>query len=200
MYNNSQTIIKYIDEVKTILATLQTTKISQVVSVLEEAREKGRGIYTFGNGGSAANASHFASDLAKGAICPGQNRLKAFSLNSNSSLISAWANDLGYENVFAEQLENFIEKDDIAIGISGSGNSLNVLNGIKIAKNIGAITIGFTGFNGGRLKELVDIDVIVPSHNMEQVEDIHLLLSHIIATCLRSSTLTDLAPITLYRR
>ncbi|MCK5124579.1 MAG: phosphoheptose isomerase, partial [Dehalococcoidia bacterium] len=90
-----------------------------------------------------------------------------------------------YENIFAEQLENFIEVGDIAIGISGSGNSQNVLNGVKGAKAKGATTIGFIGFDGGKLKELVDIAIVVPNHNMEQVEDIHLLLEHVITTCLR---------------
>jgi len=106
-------------------------------------------------------------------------------LTDNVPLLSAWANDTAYENVFAEQLENFIEMGDIAIGISGSGNSQNVLNGVKVAKAKGATTIGFIGFDGGKLKDLVDLAIIVPNHNMEQVEDIHLLLEHVITTCLR---------------
>ena len=98
-----------------------------------------------------------------------------------------------YENIFAEQLENFIKPGDVAISISGSGNSANVLNGVKVAKAKGATTVGFIGFNGGKLRELVDIAVVVPSHNMEQVEDIHLLVGHIIKTCLRETVLTELA-------
>lgn len=180
-----ETIKKYISEVSTTLEELPMEKIAQVVELLEEARLKARRVFIFGNGGSATTASHFASDLAKGAICPGKPRLKAFALTDNIALFSAWANDTSYENVFAEQLENFIEPGDIAIGISGSGNSPNVLNGIKVAKAKGATTIGFIGFDGGKLKELVDIAVIVPSHNMEQVEDIHLLMEHVITTCLR---------------
>jgi D-sedoheptulose 7-phosphate isomerase len=167
------------------LAKLAVEEIVRVVELIEKAREKGSRVYIFGNGGSAATASHFASDLSKGAICQGKPRIKAFALTDNVPLLSAWANDTAYENIFAEQLENFIEPEDIAIGISGSGNSPNVLNGVKVARAKGATTIGFIGFDGGKLKDFVDIAIVVSSHNMEQVEDIHLLLEHVITTCLR---------------
>ena len=182
---NAEVINRYLTEVSDTLTKLPTEVIDQVVDVLDEARGKGGRVFIFGNGGSAATASHFASDLAKGAICPGKPRLKAFALTDNVPLLSAWANDSTYGNIFAEQLENFIEADDVVIAISGSGNSVNVLNGVKKAKAKGATTIGFIGFGGGKLKELVDIAVVVPSYNMEQVEDIHLLLEHVITTCLR---------------
>jgi Phosphoheptose isomerase len=170
------------------LAKLPAEGIAQVVELLERARIKGRRVYVSGNGGSASTASHFASDLAKGAICEGKPRIKAFALTGNIPLLSAWANDTAYENIFAEQLENFIEAGDIAIGISGSGNSQNVLNGVEVAKAKGATTIGFIGFDGGKLEDLVDLAIIVPSYNMEQVEDIHLLLEHVITTCLRAGS------------
>jgi len=178
-------IRKYISEIGDTLDKLPIDSIAQVVDLLEEARLKGKRIFIFGNGGSAATASHFAADLSKGAICKGKPRLKAFALTDNVPLLTAWANDTTYDNIFAEQLENLVEPGDIVIGISGSGNSPNVLNGVKVAKAEGATTIGFIGFDGGKVKELVDIAVIVPSHNMEQVEDIHLLLEHVITTCLR---------------
>ena len=166
---------------------LPIDSIAQVVELLEEARLKAKSVFIFGNGGSAATASHFAADLSKGAISKGKTGIKAFALTDNVPLLTAWANDTVYENIFAEQPENFIEPGDIAIGVSGSGNSPNVLNGIKVAKAKGATTIGFIGFDGGKLRELVDIRIIVPSHNMEQVEDIHLLLEHVITTCLREA-------------
>jgi D-sedoheptulose 7-phosphate isomerase len=182
-------IIKnYISEVRESLARLPLDGVVKVIEILEEARQRDRKVYLFGNGGSAATASHFASDLAKGAICEGKPRLKAMALTDNVPLLSAWANDTAYDNIFAEQLENFIEPGDIAIGISGSGNSPNVLNGIKTAKARKATTIGITGFDGGKLKEMVDIAIIVPNHTMEQVEDIHLLIEHVITTCLRTGT------------
>jgi D-sedoheptulose 7-phosphate isomerase len=186
---NSDTIINnYLADISATLTRLPVGAIAQVIDMLEEARERGRSVFLFGNGGSAATASHFASDLAKGAICSGKPRLRAFALTDHVPLLSAWANDSAYEHIFAEQLENFIEAGDIAIGISGSGNSANVLNGVKAAKAKGATTIGFISFDGGRLKELVDIPVVVPIHNMEQAEDMHLLLGHVITTCLREAS------------
>ena len=182
-----QIIRSYLSEVKSTMEELPAESIAQAVGILAAARTKRHRIYIFGNGGSAATASHFASDLSKGAISPGKPRMKAMALTDNVSLLSAWANDTAYENVFAEQLENLIEPGDIAVGISGSGTSNNVLNGVKVAKAKGATTIGFVGFNGGILKDLVDLAIVVPSHNMEQVEDIHLLLEHVITTCLRTA-------------
>jgi len=178
---------KYLQEVDITLKRLPQNEIAQVVSLLSEVRQKGNKVFIFGNGGSAATASHFASDLSKGAIRPGKPRIKAYALTDNVPLISAWANDTAYENIFTEQLENLLEPSDIAIAISASGNSPNVLNGIKLAGTKGAKTVGFIGFDGGKLKSLVDIAIIVPSHSMEQVEDIHLLLGHIITTCLREA-------------
>ncbi len=183
---NLDIIENYLSQVGTTLDELPLDRIVKVVEVLDEARDKGNRIFIFGNGGSAATASHFASDLAKGAICKGKPRFKAFALTDNTPLLSAWANDTDYSNIFAEQLENFVEPRDIAIAISGSGNSPNVRNGTKVAKAKGATTIGFIGFDGGKLKDLVDIPLTVPNHNMEQVEDIHLLLGHVITTCLRT--------------
>ena len=179
------TIKTYLSQVSATLEKLSVETVAQVVEVLEGARTKGQRVYIFGNGGSAATATHFACDLSKGAISEGKPRIKALSLCDNLSLISAWANDTAYENIFAEQLENLIETGDIAIGISGSGNSQNVLNGVKVAKAKGAITVGFIGFDGGKLKDLVDIPLVVSNNNMEQVEDVHLLLGHVIITCLR---------------
>jgi len=180
-------IENYISQVSDTLNKLPLDKIARVIEILNQARIKGRRVFIFGNGGSAATASHFACDLAKGAICQDKPRFKAFALTDNVPLLSAWANDTDYGNIFSEQLENFIEPDDVAIAISGSGNSMNILNGVKAARNKGATTIGFIGFDGGKLEDLVDIPLVVPNHNMEQVEDIHLLLEHVIITCLRTS-------------
>jgi len=167
------------------LSNLPVDDINHVVMLIEEARVNGKKIYIFGNGGSAATASHFACDLSKGAITDGKPRIKAFALTDNVHLLTAWANDTDYDRIFAEQLENYIEMGDVAIGISGSGNSQNVLNGMKVAKEKGASTVGFIGYDGGKLKDIVDAHVIAPIHNMEQSEDIHLLLEHIVTSCLR---------------
>jgi D-sedoheptulose 7-phosphate isomerase len=180
-------ITKYISGVGVTLGKLPVEKIAEAIDLLEKARLEGNKVLIFGNGGSAATASHFASDLSKGAIREGKPRIKAFALTDNIPVLTAWANDTSYENVFAEQLENCVDPGDIVIGISGSGNSLNVLKAMNVARARGASTIGFIGFDGGKLKSLVDIAIIVPSHNMEQVEDIHLLLEHAITTCLREA-------------
>lgn len=183
---NTTTIInQYLSDIKVILRELPVKKITQVVELIEKARLSGNNIFVFGNGGSAATASHFASDLSKGAICNGKPRIKAISLTDNVALLCAWANDTNYENIFSEQLENLVKRGDIVIGISGSGNSRNVINAIELAKVRGAITVGFIGFDGGRLKNIVDFDVTVSCDVMEQVEDIHLIFEHIITTCLR---------------
>lgn len=182
-------IKRYFNDIKIALDVMPVDSIIRVAETLEEARSYRKPVYIFGNGGSAATASHCACDFAKGASCSGKPRIKAMALNDNVPLLSAWANDESYEQVYAQQLENFIEEGDIAIGISVSGNSPNVLNGIKVARSKGATTIGFTCAQGGRLKDLVDIAVRVPLNNMEQVEDLHLLLEHVITTCLRTDSI-----------
>jgi D-sedoheptulose 7-phosphate isomerase len=178
-------IDQYLMGLRNILEELPVEKIIRVVALIEGARLSGNTVFIFGNGGSAATASHFAADLSKGAICNGKPRIKALSLTDNTALICAWANDTSYENVFAQQLENLIKPNDLVIAISGSGNSQNVISAIELAKLKGAITIGFLGFDGGQLAHIVDVDVTVSCDNMERVEDIHLILQHIITTCLR---------------
>jgi D-sedoheptulose 7-phosphate isomerase len=180
-------INSYIGEIISTLQQLPVDKIGQIVNILNQARTDGRKVFIFGNGGSAATATHFACDLSKGAINKDYPRIKAISLCDNFSVASAWANDSHYDNIFAEQLENLVNAQDVVIGISGSGNSTNVLNGIKLAKDKGAITIGFTGFQGGKLAVIVDIPLVIPNRCMEQIEDIHLLVEHILTVCLRNS-------------
>ena len=177
----------YLQQVGETLERLPLEKIEEVIAVLEYARQEGRQVFILGNGGSAATASHFACDLAKGTVVPGRPRFRVMALTDNMPFFSALANDTGYENVFAGQLANFLRPGDVVIGISGSGNSANVLRAVELARSMQAITIGFTGFNGGRLKDVVDICLLVPNYCMEQVEDVHLLLEHLICTCLRKA-------------
>jgi D-sedoheptulose 7-phosphate isomerase len=142
-------------------------------------------VIIMGNGGSAATASHFACDLGKGTLAPGQPRFRVISLTDNMPLFSALANDFGYDQVFSEQLKSLVREGDVVIGISGNGNSPNVLNGIRAAREAQAITVGLVGFDGGALKDLADLSIHVPSDCMEQVEDVHVILEHLISTCLR---------------
>jgi D-sedoheptulose 7-phosphate isomerase len=184
--HTSEAISAYLIEMQTTLSNLPIDMIERVVGLLREARSQKKRVFLFGNGGSAATASHLACDLAKGTSTNGKPRLRAIALTDNMPLISAWANDSSYENIFAQQLQDHVEPGDVVIGISGSGKSLNVLNGIKVARSAGAITIGFTGLGGGDLKDLVDLCIVVPDNSIDQVEDVHLMLGHVITSCLRA--------------
>ena len=159
--------------------------IDRVCDLLLDAYENGRMIYLFGNGGSAALASHFACDLGKGTIDGSRKRFRVLALTDNVPLMTAWANDSRYEDIFAEQLANFVRKDDIAFAISGSGNSQNVLNALELAREAEATTISLAGYSGGRMKELCDVCMIVPSDNMQIIEDLHLCVAHALFSGVR---------------
>ncbi|MBZ0288696.1 MAG: SIS domain-containing protein [Anaerolineae bacterium] len=154
--------------------------VERVVEALMDANRGGQTVYICGNGGSAATATHFGCDLAKRPIVPGQPRFRVVALTDNNALMTAISNDIGYDEVFAEQLIPLVRPGDVVIGISGSGNSRNVLNAMQVAREAGAVTIGFCGYDGGKLKPMVDIPVHVPSNVMAMVEDVHLMLEHAI--------------------
>jgi D-sedoheptulose 7-phosphate isomerase len=175
----------YLDEVTDLLDRVSHFPIQDVIAILAHARFNNKQVIIMGNGGSAATASHFACDLGKGTLMPNLPRFRVIALTDNMSLFSALANDVGYEHVFSEQLQSLLQPGDVVIGISGSGNSPNVLNAIRSARQAKAITIGFVGYDGGQLKDLVDVFIHVPSYNMEQVEDVHLILEHLVCTCVR---------------
>ncbi len=139
-----------------------------------------------GNGGSAATSSHFALDLAKNTIMSGVPRLKVISLTDNVPLITAWSNDTAYEHIFAEQLANMIEPGDVSIGISTSGNSPNVINALRLTSQRGGKTIGLLGAEGGKIKNIVDVYLLAPGQNIEQEEDAHMILTHIITRHMRA--------------
>jgi D-sedoheptulose 7-phosphate isomerase len=182
----SERIAAYLSDVQGTLSKLPIDEIERVVNLLREARAQRKRVFLFGNGGSAATASHLACDLGKGTNRHGRPRLRVVALTDNVPLISAWANDSSYEDIFAQQLQEQVEPGDIAIGISGSGKSPNVLNAVKVARSAGAITIGLTGFDGGDLKSLVDLCITVPDSSIDKVEDVHLMLGHVMASCLRT--------------
>jgi len=178
-------IQRYLDEMKYTLNALPLERIQDVVDVLLSANYVGSTVFVLGNGGSAATASHFACDLAKGTITPGRPRFRVIALTDNMPLVTAWSNDVAYEQVFAEQLSGLIGRGDVVVAISGSGNSPNVLRAVELASRMGGITIGFSGFAGGRLSTLVDVPVVVPCDCMEQIEDVHMILCHLTCTVLR---------------
>lgn len=164
---------------------LPTREIVRVIELLHTARLAGRQIFIMGNGGSASTATHFVCDLAKNTRKEGSPHFRVIGLSDNMAIFSAYANDEGYENVFAQQLANLIMPEDIVIAISASGNSKNVLEAISLAKSANATTIGFTGFDGGSLASMVDINIHVNSNIIEHVEDLHLILEHMIVKSLR---------------
>ena len=176
---------RYLAEHRGVLENLPLEAIRRAVDILEQAYQTDHTVFLFGNGGSAALASHLATDLGKGTHSPGPEslqgvkRLRVLSLTDNVPLLTAWGNDTGYDNVFAGQMENFIQAGDVALGISGSGNSPNVLRALELARRVGATTIGLTG-SGGKMIELLDCPIVVPSNHMQHVEDAHYIMAHLI--------------------
>jgi D-sedoheptulose 7-phosphate isomerase len=180
------------EQIQSYLAGLQQTlqrlpedAVRAVILTLHQARREKRKVFIMGNGGSASTASHFVCDLAKNTRVTGQPDFRVLGLADNMAIFSAYGNDEGYHNVFAQQLASFVEAGDVVIAISTSGNSPNVVEAVHVANQAGAQTIGFTGFDGGELASLVTLHVHVPSDRIEQVEDIHLILEHLICSILR---------------
>jgi len=180
-----QRVTDYVTALQQTIEQLPKDEIMRVMDLLHSARLDGCQIFIMGNGGSASTATHFVCDLAKNTRKEGWPHYKVIGLSDNMALFSAYANDEGYENVFAQQLANLVMPQDIVIGISASGNSKNVLNAIALAKSANATTIGFTGFDGGKLASIVDINLHVNTDIIEHVEDIHLILEHMIVKALR---------------
>lgn len=160
--------------------------IEKIIQILIEARDRGNKIYTMGNGGSASTASHFVSDLLKTAITKDDKRFLAISLADNIPVMLAWANDTSYEDVFVEQLKNFLAKGDVIVGFSGSGKSKNVVKAMSYGKENGAICIGITGMSGGDFPRICDVSLVVPSNDMLAIESLHVTLCHCIIAAIRS--------------
>jgi len=179
-------VTSYFNTVVQVIAQMPLATVDRVVQMLFQAYESNRMIYLFGNGGSAALASHFACDLGKGAANGSGKRFQVLAFTDNVPLMTAWANDARYEDIFAEQLINFVRPADIAFGISGSGKSPNVLKALRVARNAGAVTIGLTGFQGGDMRSICDLCLVVPSDNMQIIEDLHLSVTHAVFTALRA--------------
>ena len=180
------------EQIKNYISTLQSTidqlpisLVADVINVLQRARMQGNQVFIMGNGGSASTSSHFVCDLAKNTRYEGLPHFRVIGLADNMEIFSAYANDEGYENVFSQQLINLIRPDDIVIAISASGNSRNVVNAVEEAQKYNATTIGFTGFDGGRLGQMVNIHIHVKSNIIEHVEDIHLMLEHMIVRTIK---------------
>lgn len=188
------TLTSYFDQIRQTLEQLPQASLQQVADALWAAYERDATIFVCGNGGSAATASHFVCDLAKWTIKPAARRVRAIALTDNVPLITAWSNDQSYADVFVEQLKALYRDGDIIVAISGSGNSPNVVRAIEWGNAVGAVTIGLTGFNGGRLRQIAQIGLHINNHVMPQVEDIHSTICHALAVNLGQQIELSLQP------
>ena len=166
----------------------QTSQIKKISQILIKARKENNHIFLLGNGGSASNASHYFCDLNKTSNMPDENRFKAISLVDNISIISAYGNDISYDSIFVEQLKNLFQAKDVLIAISGSGNSKNVIDAVEYVKKNNGVVIGLTGFDGGILKSKCDECLVIPSDSIYRIEDMHLMINHILTSIFRNDT------------
>jgi D-sedoheptulose 7-phosphate isomerase len=174
----------YIQGLKDVLDRIPLGPVDEIIQAIEQAQNERRQIFVIGNGGSAATASHMMNDLCKGTLGHKGDapwpRLRVIALTDNVSLMTAWANDTDYNHVFSEPLKNLAQRGDMLIAISASGNSPNILAAVEAAKQIGVKVIGLAGFGGGKLATLADISFVVPSDGYGPVEDVHMILDHIV--------------------
>ena len=189
IFNKSNSVIdyskSYLQYLNKVLSGIALNEIEDFVKVLLEARERGSNIFFIGNGGSAATASHFANDIAIGSR-EFDKPFRVISLCDNQAVITAIANDDGYEKIFSQQLRVLLKKQDVVVSISASGNSPNLIHAINTTKKMGAISVGISAFDGGKMKDLVDFSLHVPSEKGEYgpAEDAHMVLDHLVANYL----------------
>jgi D-sedoheptulose 7-phosphate isomerase len=180
----SETILEYLTATRATLDGLSSEQIQAVIEELHLAYTNRRQVLIIGNGGSAATASHLACDLAKTVlgrpVDEQAKRFRALSLAENMSLITAWGNDFSFDDVFAEQVKNVGQPDDLLVVITASGNSPNILAAVEAARQLRMRSVGLLGFNGGSVKELLDAYVLVRSDHYGHIEDVHMLLGHLM--------------------
>lgn len=198
--NNKQYIDDYLTETRRITKLISVEAIDKAVELLFDAWKNGNHVYTCGNGGSASTATHFACDLVKTTAAAGKRGLKAECLNDNVPLVLALINDDGFDNLFSEQLKTKAQKGDILICVSVHGSSgrdraglwsQNLLRAMSYMQEIGGKTIGLSGFDGGSMKEIADASIIVPANSTPQVESFHLVIEHLVCSCLREKIMTS---------
>jgi len=180
-----ENIEAYLSALAAALAAINREEIRAAVRVLREAREAGKTIFLMGNGGSAATASHIASDLNFWVSHGSARPFKALALGDSSPVVLAIANDIRFEDVFVEQLRNRLEPGDVVVGISGSGNSPNVVRAVEFANGHRAVTLGLCGFDGGRLKATAQHAIHIQADDMQISEDGHLVVTHILMRSLK---------------
>lgn len=189
MANHKEFLNNYLNEQSSCLRELSNDVIllESIVEKLLIARSSNSLVITIGNGGSASTASHFTADLLKTAIMKDEKRFQSLCLTDNIPVMTAWSNDTSFEEIFKEQLKNFVKKNDVLVAFSGSGTSKNVVKALELAKESDAYLIGFTGMSGGDFEKICDICIKVPSTNMLTIESFHLMLCHVITSCIRKT-------------
>ncbi|MGA2137696.1 MAG: SIS domain-containing protein [Verrucomicrobiia bacterium] len=174
----------YIHGLKGVLDRLPLKPVEEIIQAIEQAQNERRQVFVIGNGGSAATASHMMNDLCKGTLGHKGDapwpRLRVIALTDNVSLMTAWANDTDYDRIFSEPLKNLAQRGDLLIAISASGNSPNIIAAVEAAKHLGVKVIGLAGFGGGKLSKMADVSFVVASDEYGPVEDVHMILDHII--------------------
>lgn len=175
----------YMDNLIALLNSIDHSLLEKLEQVILEAYENDKTIFVIGNGGSASAASHWACDFSKGTYVSGKKRLKMLSLTDNVALISAISNDISYEEIFVEQLKIFMKEGDVVIGISASGNSLNVVKAIEYCNNNKGISFSIVGFNGGKMKKISRYFIHLKNNNYGNVEDVHMVIDHMVSQKLK---------------
>lgn len=186
--------VEYIEALKEILDNFSHEQFERFIDAMLTAYHKEKQIFVMGNGGSASTASHWVCDINKGCSLGKEKKFKMMCLNDSISTLLAYANDLSYEDVFVEQLKNFFTPGDLVIGISGSGNSENVLRAIHYANDNQGTTIGLCGYSGGKLFQMVDIPILAQVDDMQKVEDIHMIVAHMSMQRIIQKISEDYAP------
>lgn len=175
----------YLSRLQNGLNGLPHALLSDLCEILLRAYQNDKQVFVMGNGGSSSTASHMAADLAKNTIGPNMRRFRIVSLNDNAAILTALANDVGYENIFSEQLTSVVGAGDVVMAVSASGNSPNVLKAMRYARTRSAQVVGLFGFDGGQAAKLADVAVVVPSNDYGVVEDVHLVINHILVDFFR---------------
>lgn len=175
-----QLILDYINDIHALCNGLDVEEMDKLCESLLESYKSKKKIFVAGNGGSAGTSNHFCCDFGKNAVKGDVNRPKIISLSANIEVLTALGNDFCYADVFTQQLKNLMDDGDTVLLISASGNSPNVVTAAEYAKSRGGKVIGLTGFEGGKLKELSDIAINIPSNSYEKIEDLHMMITHII--------------------
>lgn len=182
---STMSVQQYLSSVASAIGNLPVEDIEAAVARLFEVWRRGGTAFLIGNGGSAATASHMVNDFTKLTRCAGRRPFRALALTDSVPLMTAWANDEDYASIFSQQLKTFLDPRDVVVAISTSGESPNILRAVEYARQIGAVTVGLTGRSGGALGSLADVAIRVPSDDIGQQEDAHLVLCHVLSYALR---------------